>query len=374
MSQIRRILISGGSGYLGFRTALEYLKATSDTRVLLTVHAASEDELARKTQLLRAAAGHHGHRVETVRVELEDEEPFRLIDAASIDTIIHSAAVTRFNVEEELAQKVNILGTEKLLRFASQCRNLSAVSILSSIYASGMRAGSVSETRLDSKSGFANHYERSKWMSEELLFEKYAQLPWKIFRVSTVLADNDSGQVIQQNAVHNTLKLFYYGLISLIPGLPGTPVYLVNGDFVARAVREGTDRFPERKIYHVCHAFKDSLTLGQMIEIAHETFLQDEFFRTRRILKPLFTDSKSFDALVKGATAFGGNVLTQAVTSIAPFGAQLFIRKEVNNDELASRLSGYTAPDAAAQIKRTCEFLAGSKFSKINVAEAKYES
>jgi nucleoside-diphosphate-sugar epimerase len=362
----KRVLISGGGGYLGFRTALNYLKNT-DAELLLSVHARDSDELAKKSEMLKMAAGIHASRIETIRIELEDASPFASIDPASVDEIIHSAAVIRFNVEADVAQKINIEGTQKVLDFASQCGNHKTFGLFSSIYSSGLSKGAITETRFTDQDGFANHYERSKWASEELLLNQYSSLPWKIFRVSTVLADRDDGTCIQQNAVHNTLKLVYYGLISLIPGRPSTPTYFVNGDFVADAVFEAMERFPTEKIYHVCHSKEQTITLGEIIDVAYEAFSSDPQFKSRRLLKPLFTDEGSFNALVKGATAFGGNVLSQAVTSIAPFGVQLFIEKDVRNDELTSRMSHYVSPNPREQIRKTCEFLAATKFKKLDL-------
>ncbi|MFL5815618.1 MAG: SDR family oxidoreductase [Bdellovibrionia bacterium] len=364
----KRVLISGGGGYLGFRTALKYLQ-DSDARVVLTVHAKDQDELAHKSEPLLQAAGQYADRVEPVRFELEEEEPLRELDPSSIDEIIHSAAVTRFNVEADVAQTVNINGTEKVMKFASQCPRLQSFGLLSSIYASGLRKGEILETRLNDSEGFANHYELSKWSGEELLFKKYESLPWKVFRIATVLADRDDGLTIQQNAVHNTLKLFYYGLISLIPGSPETPVYLVNGDFVAQSVFEGMQSFPQKQIYHVCHAREHSIQLGELIDLAYETYLKDPAFKSRRLLKPLFADAQSFHALVKGATEFGGNVLSQAVSSIAPFGVQLFITKDVKNNELVSRLSHYAPPNPQEHARNTCQFLVESKFKKLSLTD-----
>ena len=43
-----------------------------------------------------------------------------------------------------------------------------------------------------------------------------------------MIADDASGAVTQQNAFHNTLKLFYYGLLALMPGACDTPLYFIT--------------------------------------------------------------------------------------------------------------------------------------------------
>jgi hypothetical protein len=42
----------------------------------------------------------------------------------------------------------------------------------------------------------------------------------------------------------------------------------------------------------------------------------------------------SFETLVDNVTHFGGAILSQGVTSVAPFGKQLFIPKKIKNEEL----------------------------------------
>jgi nucleoside-diphosphate-sugar epimerase len=358
-----QVLITGADGYLGMRLARKYLESTG-TRVALWVRSADEDEFQAKRELLARRIEDHQGRASYHWGDLVGGEPFDSLDPATINTIIHSAAVTRFNVDETTAREVNIEGTNKVLRFARACPGLEAIGLLSTVYASGLRAGAVQEAPLDGSSGFANHYERSKWLSENILLTEYDSLPWRILRVATVIADSDSGQVSQYNAFHNTLKLFYYGLLSLIPGRAETPVYFVTGEFAAGSVFELMQNSQHRTIYNVAHSEEESLTLGQLIELAFETFDHQDDFRSRRILRPLFSDAESFDLLVEGISAFGGGIVNQAVSSVAPFGKQLFIRKQIQNYNVVAALKDYRAPDARRLIRNTCEYLVRTKWGK----------
>jgi thioester reductase-like protein len=357
------ILITGGDGYLGFRLAKKHLEQT-DSRVTLWMRAADEKEFQAKRERLARALKEYEPRVKFHGGDLVNEKPFESIDPQSIQKIIHTASVIRFNVDEETARRVNLEGTEKLLRFADGCKNLESVGLLSTVYASGLKSGVVKEAPLDGKAGFANHYEQSKWATEAMLVRDFDHLPWQIFRVATVIADSDEGCVTQYNAFHNTLKLFYYGLLSLIPGLPETPLYFVTGDFVAGAVFELMNNPARKAIYHVSHAKIDSLTLGELIDVAFEVFDEQEDFKMRRVLKPLYSDAESFDILVDGVSAFGGGIVNQAVSSVAPFGKQLFIEKDIRNSNLISALGHYHKPDARAVILNTCRYLVRTRWGK----------
>ena len=358
------VLITGGDGYLGLRLAMKYLEQT-DSPVTLWVRAGDEAEFQAKRERLAGLLRDFEQRVSLHRGDLVDREPFESLDPRRIRKIIHTASVIRFNVDQETARRVNIEGTEKLLRFAAACDGLESIGLLSTVYASGLRSGVIEEAPLDGKDGFANYYEQSKWSSEATLIREYDHLPWQIFLVATAIADSDEGRVTQYKAFHNTLKLFYYGLLSLIPGLPETPVYFVTGDFVANAVFELMNNHASKAIYHVAHTESESLTLGELIDIAFEVFDGEEDFRARRVLKPLYSDAESFDILVDGISSFGGGIVNQAVSSVAPFGKQLFIKKDIRNSRLVSALRHYTKPDARSLILNTCRYLVRTRWGRV---------
>src|SRR6266705_64776 len=158
----RQVLITGGSGYLGLSLARKYLESTEDS-VLLWLHASDKIGMLAKCRLICESINAFRDRVSCCGGDLTAERPFESIDPKEIRCIIHSAAVTRFNVDLETSQKVNIEGAEKLFRFAARCPSLEALGLLSTVYASGLRAGAIEEEPLDESKGFANHYERSKW-------------------------------------------------------------------------------------------------------------------------------------------------------------------------------------------------------------------
>ena len=360
---MQRTLITGAGGYVGARTA-EKLLDTNDSGVVLWLHAANSDEARGKIDALQPRFAKYGERVIYRFGELTGDAPFSSVDPLEIRSIIHSAAVTRFNVDEATANAVNVDGSVKLFRFAERCRNLRDLTYVSTVYASGLAAGPIAEVPLDGAVGFANHYERSKWRSEQLLATEFSNLPWRIARVATVISDDEAGQITQQNAVHNTLKLLYYGLLSLVPGRADTPLYFVTGEFVADALATIAARPAAHAIYHLVHRREESLTLDELLSIAFEVFEGDQKWRTRRVLKPLYADAESFDILVDGIDSFGGEVFRQALGSVAPFARQLFVKKAFLNDRLRADLPRYQAPAPAALARSVCEELVRTRFRK----------
>jgi hypothetical protein len=196
------------------------------------------------------------------------------------------------------------------------------------------------------------------------LMAEFDYLPWRILRVATVVADDASGHVTQFNAFHNTLKLLYYGLLSIVPGKPDTPLYFVTGDFVTDAVFKLMRNPANRAIYHVCHNRSESLTLGQLMDVAFECFAEQQDFKSRRILQPLYADAESFDLLGDAMDTFGGSIVNQALSSVSPFARQLFVEKEFLNAKLVSALSDYRAPEARQVIRNTCAYLVRTKWGR----------
>jgi nucleoside-diphosphate-sugar epimerase len=359
----RKILVTGAGGYLGARTARRLLE-TGDDEVVLWIHADGiEEARAKAAPLARLLAPFEG-RIGFAHGELTAPEPFASVNPRAIRAIVHAAAVTRFNVEASVADEVNVGGAEKAFAFAERCPSLDHVTCVSTAYVAGLRTGVIEEAPSVGTPSFANHYERSKWEAERALAETHPSLPWRIARVATVISDDESGHVTQYNAVHNTLKLFYYGLISLVPGLEDTPLYFVTGDFVAGALAAIVRGSEARGVYHVTHGRDESLTLDDLIALAFETFETSESFRARRVLKPLYVNAESFEALVEGIEGFGGDVVKQALESVAPFARQLFASKDFANSRLRAVMPAYRAPDPRALARAVCSSLVRTRWGK----------
>lgn len=356
MPRSGRILITGAAGYIG-RSLARRLVAVGDQDLLLWLHAGDSADARRQVEALRAKLGAAARRVEFAAGDLAEEDPFGSIDPGSIETIVHAAAVTRFNVERQTAATVNLAGTERLLAFASRCPRLESVNLLSSIYAAGLAQGRIAEAPLVRPRGFANHYEWSKWAAEEALLKRHGQLPWRILRLATALADDDWGRVGQINAVHNTLRLLFRGLLGLVPGDAGTPVYFMTANFAVESILAVLARAPIREVYHLCHRAAESLTLGDFAEVAHERFLRDPGFRERGLLPPLLCDEAAFGLLDEGIESFAGRLMAEVTGSIRPFAAQLFRAKAFDNGRLMSLLPDRPAPDARGLVAATCDFL-----------------
>jgi nucleoside-diphosphate-sugar epimerase len=357
------VLITGGDGYLGRQVVERYL-AGSDADVILAVRASGPEELAAKS----AALADLGKRVSVIPGDLADPRPFAGVDTGSITSVVHSAAITRFNVTEEDARRVNLEGTLKVLDFAARCPQLERISILSTLYATGLASGPISEVATNGAGEFANFYEWSKHECERVVLEQYGGLPWQMLRVATVISHDQSGTVRQFNAFHNTLKLYFYGMLSLLPGSPTTPLYFVDGQFAADAVFSLATS-GEGGVFHISHPYESAPTLQQLIDVAFDRFECDESFRRRRVLRPVYADRDAFAIFSDGVGAFASSAVTQAVASVTPFAPQLYVHKEINTDRLSAALGNTTPALATDLVRTTCDWLARTRWGRNSDAE-----
>ena len=291
------VVVTGASGYLGGRVASAYR---------------ARGELVLTPDLRDAAA-------------------LEVIDRRSVRTIVHCAAVTRFDVSAVVADAVNVGLTERVLRFADTCQSVEAVGLASTVYASGLRSGRIAENLGDNAAGFANEYERSKWEAERLAWVAYGDLPVRVLRLATVVADHVDGVVTQQNAFHTTLRLVFYGLLSLVPGETTTPVHVISGRYAVDAVLAVLDDADAAGTYHLTP--NRPIVLGDLLDLAWARFAAEPDVVRRRLLRPLLVDAGSFDELVRESASLDASVAGQAVATMGPFARQLYVRKDVVADK-----------------------------------------
>lgn len=350
-----RVLVTGANGYLGSRIVAACLRAGRS--VTAWVHATDQAELeTRGCQLMQCAGGD----VVCTGGDLGDPQAFESVAPGQISAIVHSAAVTRFDVDRETAERINVLGTRRLARLAARCPNLERLVLLGSAYASGLQEGDIDEGLLNPP-GFANHYEWSKWQAEMVLYEDYPDLPWTVIRAATILADDSTGLCGQLNVVHDTLRLLYQGLLAVLPGDPSVPVSLMTADAITRAVTEILRRPYEGRFVNACPPAGANPTLGALVRQAMATFESFPDFKRRRIQAPPFCRREAFQLLVDGLRRHGGDLTAQVVGGLAPFSPQMYIHKRFVTCRM-DRLVQPALPDMQDLVGKVCERMVSAGF------------
>lgn len=364
--RLREILITGADGYIGRSVCAGLLAAHPDVSLHCWMRAADPGEFERKRQKLAAelpanaaarAHFHHG--------DLRAAEPFAGVPTDGIDAIVHTAAVIRFNVESELADSVNIEGTRKLVGLARRCPKLRLVIYLSSIYATGERAGILREDDAAPPPSFANHYERSKYAAEQMLRAE-SPVPPTLVRVPTLIADDAGGHVSQFNVFHNTVRLLYNGLISVLPGNPSTPVYLSTRAEAVAAALAILAAGEAGSTYHACPAEDRAVSLQQLLDDAFTVFREDPRFVQKRILPPKLADADTFDTLASAMSSVSRGVVADALGSIVPFARQLYVSKSVEHQRMAALAPQLFRTDPREVVVATTRWLIRTQWGRLN--------
>jgi nucleoside-diphosphate-sugar epimerase len=299
-----------------------------------------------------------------VPADLRWPDPFAAVDPGPVTRIVHSAARTAFNVTREDAQAVNVNGTVAAAAFAHRCTRLERFLVLSTLFTAGRRTGRIDEAPHDPGHGFVNEYEWSKAEAEAHLLATCAGLPLTVARLATVVADGEDGHVSQFNAFHNTLKLFFYGLLSLMPGDPKTPVYLASAEFTSVGAARLLDPGVPGGIYHLAPGPDEAVPLGDLVDLAFSTFERDPAFARRRLLRPEFCDIDSFRDLIAGSRAISGSPMGQALASVAPFAEQMFLPKEFTNSRLRAAWPGYPEASPLALAEAATSWLVRTRWGR----------
>lgn len=284
---------------------------------------------------------------------------------ARVTTIIHAAALTRFDAPLEAVRAVNVEGTRNLLSLAGGCGRLRRVCALSTVYVAGKRTGPIFESELDHDCGFVNAYERSKYEAEQVVREAMGRLPIAVFRLSTVIGDSKSGAVGRLAAIHHAIRFLYQSLLPMMPGAPDTPVDLIATDYAIAAVRHlsGSGFVPGRT-FHIC-AGADAVPQGELIDLAIDAFVRYRpAWRRRAIEKPALVELDTFELFRQSVEAVADSALRASVAVLAPFAPQLGYPKVFDDGACAAMLdpAGIARPPIRDTIMNAVQYLVESNW------------
>ena len=259
--------------------------------------------------------------------------------------------------------KVEPWMSRSLFEFSGQCRNLESLSLLSSIYATGLKAGATYERFEDVKPNFANSYEQAMWEAEYLLNHSYHHLPWRVFRISSLISDDEKGYVSRINFFHQIVKVFFFGLLKNLPGREQSPIYLTTNNWVSERILRALMVGDSQKIYHLCHPKSESLTLGQIIEIAYEEFGYDQDFLLRKTSIPRLVTSQIFRSITWNSESLPQLIIKRSKETLNPFVDQLFTNKKFSIENNRN-LGEFNAPPIEPLVRNMLRFLIKSKWSR----------
>ncbi|MCZ8381556.1 carboxylic acid reductase [Mycobacterium sp. CPCC 205372] len=304
--EVRTVLLTGATGFLGRYLALDWLERMSLVGGTVICLVRAKDDAAARQRLdqtfdsgdpellrhyrhlaadhLEVIAGDKGE----ANLGLSEEVWHRL--AESVDLIVDPAALVNHVLPYSQLFGPNVVGTAELIRLALTAR-LKPFTYVSTIgVGAGIEPGHFTEEgdiraispvrRIDDS--YANGYGNSKWAGEVLLREAHdlCGLPVAVFRCDMILADTTyAGQL-------NLPDMFTRTILSLVAtGIAPASFYELDADgrrsrahydglpveFIAEAIDTlGAQAVKERgagfETYHVMNPYDDGLGLDEFVD------------------------------------------------------------------------------------------------------------
>ncbi|KUH84971.1 MULTISPECIES: carboxylic acid reductase [unclassified Mycobacterium] len=321
-SEVRTVLLTGATGFLGRYLALEWLERMElvDGKVICLVRAkddasararlddtfdSGDPELLRHyrelaVEHLEVVAGDKGE----ADLGLDRHTWQRLAD--TVDLIVDPAALVNHVLPYRQLFGPNVVGTAELIRLALTTKIKPFVYVSTIGVGAGVPPGQFTEDgdirvisatrKVDDNptTGYANGYSNSKWAGEVLLREAHdlSGLPVSVFRCDMILADTTyAGQL-------NLPDMFTRLVLSLVAtGIAPFSFYEVDGDgnrqrahydglpveFIAEAIStlgEQVGHAPGAafETYHVMNPYDDGLGLDEFVD-----WLIDAGYRIERV-------------------------------------------------------------------------------------------
>jgi thioester reductase-like protein len=228
----RTILLTGYPGFLAGRLVPHLLEADDDARVVALVEARMA---GRARALAPDGVDVQVGDITDPRLGLDDRTYDRL--AGEVVAIHHLAAVYDLAVGAELAERVNVQGTQHVVDFSRRCTQLERHHYVSTAYVAGLRSGRVLEDDLAAGQAFKNFYESTKFAAEVIVRGAMDHVPTTIYRPAIVVGDSRTGETQKFDGPYYMLRTIsaVRGPLAQI-GRDDAPFNVVPVDFVVDAI------------------------------------------------------------------------------------------------------------------------------------------
>ncbi|HEC83714.1 MAG TPA: amino acid adenylation domain-containing protein, partial [Thioploca sp.] len=240
---VEGLLLTGATGFLGAYLLYELLaQTTADIYCLVRSPNANEGKKILQNKLESCSLWHESFNSRIIPIIGNLYQPllglsdslFHLL-ASQIEAIYHSGAMVNFVYPYSKLKATNVLGTQEILKLASQikAKPVHFISTLSVFADSGARI--VRESDIDDIQALDDGYSQSKWVAEKLVMQACDRgLPVCIYRPSRIIGHSQTG-------ISNLNDLFTRGIkgciqLGLLPPIDEITDNMVPVDYVSRAI------------------------------------------------------------------------------------------------------------------------------------------
>lgn len=166
---------------------------------------------------------------------------------SSVDEVYHLAAVYDLSVDADVAEAVNVRGTEHVLDVAERL-GVDRFHYVSTCYVSGRYDGVFTHDHLREGQSFNNQYEASKHRAEVAVRKRMADgFPATVYRPAIAVGDSRTGETDKLDGPYNLLRLLLaqprrLAVVFSLSGAAETELNVVPRDYVVDAIAELSGR------------------------------------------------------------------------------------------------------------------------------------
>jgi thioester reductase-like protein len=232
----RTHLLTGFPGFLAGRLVPRLLADDEEARIVALVEPRM---VARARELAPDGVDIQPGDITDPRLGLDERTYARL--AAEVVKVFHLAAVYDLAVGAELAERVNVQGTQHVIDFCRRAPRLERHHYISTAYVAGQRSGLVLEDDLAEGQTFKNFYESTKFAAEVLVRASMDAIPTTIYRPAIVVGDSQTGETQKFDGPYYLLRSMSSPMGSLLQvGRGDASFNVVPVDFVVSAIAAGS--------------------------------------------------------------------------------------------------------------------------------------
>jgi nucleoside-diphosphate-sugar epimerase len=231
------IFFTGFPGFLGSELLPRVVSRTDDVALCLVQpkFRALAEQRAREIESAHPAMANRIRLVEGDLTQALDH-----VDAADVREIYHFAAVYDLSVPRDVAMRVNVTGTTRVLDLAERASRLERMHYISTCYVSGRHPGLFTEDDLEKGQVFNNFYEETKQLAEIEVRKRMARIPITVYRPSVVSGDSVTGATQKFDGLYFVMQwLIRQPKLAVLPVVGRPSRYRFNGiprDFAIAAM------------------------------------------------------------------------------------------------------------------------------------------
>lgn len=227
----RTMLVTGFPGFLAGRLIPRLLEADDEARIVALVEPRM---VARARSLAPDGVDVQPGDITDAQLGLDARTYERL--TREVSAVFHLAAVYDLAVGAELAERVNVEGTQHIVDFCRRCTALERHHYISTAYVAGLRSGRVLESELAEGQEFKNFYESTKFAAEVVVRASMDAVPTTIYRPGIVVGDSRTGETQKFDGPYYLLRSMNGPGPVLQIGRGDAPFNVVPVDFVVDAI------------------------------------------------------------------------------------------------------------------------------------------